>query len=161
MAERWLFASDHGTVYRDGPRADLLAGLNTPKLAGVRTLPANAAQVDGLTSAVDVYSRPADQVLILPDYPALYYLTDREPATRQTWYFEWMLTRAIVDEALADIQRRPPRVVFVQAAVIEADPGARSERVWPLYEYVTSTYRRVATVGGIDVYVPPGQPGPA
>lgn len=149
----------HGTVYRDGPRAGLLAGFNTPKLAGVHTLPANAAQVDGLTSAVDVYSRPADQVLILPDYPALYYLTDREPATRQTWYFEWMLTPAIVGEAVADIQRRPPRVVFVQTAVMEADPAARDERVWPLYEYVTSTYRRVATVGGIDVYVPPGQLG--
>ena len=147
----------HDTVYRDGPRAELLGGFSTPKLAGVRTLPANAAQVDGLTSAVYVYSRPADQVLILPDYPALYYLTDREPATRQTWYFEWILTPAIVDEALADIQRRPPRVVFVQTADIEADPGARMQRVWPLYEYVTSTYRRVATVGGIDVYVPPGQ----
>jgi hypothetical protein len=149
----------HDTVYRDGPRADLLAGFNTPKLAEVRTLPANAAQVDGLTSAVDLYSRPADQVLILPDDPALYYLTDREPATRQTWYFEWILTPAIVDQALADIRRRPPRAVFVQTAVLEADPGARNERVWPLYEYVTSTYRRVATVGGIDVYVPPGQPG--
>jgi len=148
----------HATVYRDGPRAELLAGFSTPKLAEVRTLPANAAQVDGLISAVDVYSRPADQVLILPDYPALYYLTDREPATRQTWYFEWMLTPAIVDEALGDIRRQPPRVVFVETAIMEADPRARSERVWPLYEYVTSTYRRVATVGGIDIYVPPGQP---
>src|SRR5262249_40250752 len=147
----------HATVYRDGQRAELLAGFSTPKLAEVRTLPATAAQVDGLISAVDVYSRPADQVLILPDYPALYYLTDREPATRQTWYFEWMLTPAIVDEALTDIQRRPPRVVFVQTADIEADPGASRLRVWPLYEDVTSTYRRVATVGGIDVYVPPGQ----
>jgi len=159
----WLgvgsFLLTQGTVYRDGPRAQLRAGFSTAKLAGVRTLPANAAQVDGLTAAVRAYSSPSDTVLVLPDYPALYYLTEREPATRQTWYFEWMLTPAIVDEAIAEVQRRPPRVAFVETALMDADPIVRDERVWPLYQYVTSTYRRVDTVDGIDVYVPPGQPG--
>lgn len=141
-------------VYRDGPRAELHAGFSTPKLAGVRTLPANAAQIDGLAAAVPAYSGPADQVLILPDVPALYYLTGRVPATRQTWYFEWMLTPGIVDESVAEMQRRPPRVVFVQKDVLDSSPTPRELRVWPLYLYVASTYQKVAMVGGIEVYVP-------
>lgn len=145
------------TVYRDGPRTELVASFRTPKLAGVRTLPANATQTDELTAAVRVYSRPEDRVLILPDFAALYYLTDREPATRQTWYTEWMLTPGIVDEAVADVQRNPPRVVFVQKDFLESDPSAPQLRIWPLYLYLRSTYQKVVTVSEIDVYVAPGQ----
>jgi hypothetical protein len=157
----WLVAGSVlvtlGTVYRDGPRAELIASFSTPKLVGVRTLPANAAQTDDLTAAVRVYSRPADRVLVLPDFAALYYLTDREPATRQTWYTEWMLTPGIVDETVADLQRNPPRVVFVQKDFLETDPSAPQLRIWPLYLYLRSTYQKVDTVSGIDVYVAPGQ----
>ena len=142
------------TVYRDGPRKELVAAFATPKLAGVRTLPANAAQIDDLARAVATYTGPTDTVLVMPDYPALYYLTDREPATRQTWYFEWMLTPAIVDQAVTDLQRRPAAAVFLQRSVLEADPGAPALRVWPLYQYVKSAYKKAATVGDIDVYVP-------
>jgi hypothetical protein len=147
------------SVYRDGPRKELIAAFTTPKLAGVRTLPANAAQVDDLTRAVAAYSRPTDTVLVMPDYPALYYLTDREPATRQTWYFEWMLTPAIVEQAVLDLQRRPAKVVFVERSLLETDPGAPTLRVWPLYRYVKSAYQKAATVGDIDVYVPAPETG--
>jgi hypothetical protein len=94
-------------------------------------------------------------VLILPDYPALYYIADRPPATRQTWYFEWMLTPAIVDQAVGDLERRPARVAFVESGILSQGPTPSTLRVWPLYRYVTSTYRKVASVDGIDVYVPP------
>jgi hypothetical protein len=143
------------TVYRDGARPQLTGLASAHKLAGVRTLPANAAEADHLMAAVARYSQPSEPVLILPDYPALYFLADRRPATRQTWYFEWMLTPGIVDEAVADLQQRPPGAVFVQSGVLSQAPAPSTLRVWPLYRYVTSTYRKVATVDGIDVYVPP------
>ena len=142
--------------YRDGPRDRMTATFSSPKLSGVSSVPLHTSEMDGAVEAVNAYSKPGDRILVLVDYPILYYLTDRTPATRQTWFFSEITTPEIAAEALAEIQREPPRVVIVErlepVALTPIDYSRHP--AGPVRDYVVARYRLVEGLQTLDVYVP-------
>ncbi len=150
-------------VYFDAPRDQLTATFRTPKLAGIVSTPANVQRVDGVVSMVDRYSKPGDPILVMPEFSCLYFLTDRINPTRQDWLIDPDLPPAEVDSVLRDIERHPPKVVFLQS-VSEYDwsrslrpdylVDSSSRKKAPIYQYLLQHYEQVATVGDITVLVP-------
>ena len=158
-------AVTRGTVYRDGDRAQLTASFRTPKLAGITSRPANVRRLDRLVAAIGQYSRPGDPILVFPDLPVMYFLTDRPNPTRIDWYDPSEIIPRMTLEAVADLERHPASVVIIQT-YDEADvPRAglplhyASEPKWaPLFAYLTTHYTRVAQVDDFGVFQPLPQP---
>lgn len=94
---------------------------------------------------------PDDPVLALPDLPALYLLTGRPNPTRVDWLIPQELTQAEIHRALADLERRPPRLVVVtdRAVFRYGHPRLR-----PILAYVAQRYVLAFRAGELDVYRP-------
>lgn len=150
-------------VFVDAPRQQLTAVFQTPRMGGIRSTPANVAQIDGLVAAAHFYSRPGEKILVLPDIPVLYYLADRDNPTRQDWYIDTMVTPEINADNLARLKADPPRVVFVQSRreydFVKTSPllDYGSTRSASVYEYLFANYRQVGVVDDIRILVPPSQ----
>ncbi len=149
-------------VYEDAPRTELTSAFQSQKLRGITSLPATTQRLDAAVSAVERLSRPGEPVLAFPDFAVVYFLTDRVNPTRVDWYNTGSITPAEVTQAVADLQRHPPRVVLLQRYG-EADYrrsgrlAYRAEPKWdPIYEYLVSHYRKIGSAGDTDVLVPAG-----
>lgn len=153
----------HGVVARDGPRSQLSASFATPRLHGLTSLPANTERVDGLVAMVESQTAPGDPILVLPDFPVLYFLTGRRNPTRIGWYETPQVTTGEAEQAVADMKRDPPKLVILQT-YDEADfrrTGPKLDyeaipQLLPIYRYVIENYRLVHTVGDLDIYEPAG-----
>jgi hypothetical protein len=148
----------HGSPYLDGPRDLMTADFSAPRLAGIKTLPGNAAHVNGLVAEIEKDTAPGDRVLVFPDGQSYYVLTGRTNPTREDWYDPLGVTPAISREAVADLQRDPPTWIMVQdykeSDLLHARPlDFENEKVWkPIYDYITAAYNLVTTIDG-DVRV--------
>lgn len=151
----------HGLVFRDGPRSELSAGFTTPRLQGITTLPANRSRVDGLVAAVESRTAPGDPILVLPDFPVLYFLTGRSNPTRIGWYETPQVTVSEAEQAVADMKRDPPKLVILQTYdegdFLRTGPKldyAGLPQLLPVYSYVIANYRLVDTVDDLAIYQP-------
>ncbi len=156
----------HNYVYFDAPRDQLTAAFQTPKLAGITSTPANVRRIDGVVRLVNAHSQPGDPVLVIQDFAALYFLTDRVNSTSQDWYLtsdSRFLPASEIGAVVAELKRDPPKVVVIQT-VSEFD-WARSYRpddvidykhskLAPVYDYLTAHYVVVGTVDDINVLIP-------
>jgi Dolichyl-phosphate-mannose-protein mannosyltransferase len=154
-------AVTRGTVYRDADRARLTASFSSGKLAGISTRPANVALINGMLAAIDQYTNKGDPALVFPDFPAIYFLTDRINPTRIDWYDPGEIIPSMTEQAVADLQRNPPRVVFIET-FDEADVERHgppldylNQPKWrAMYVYLKAHYRQIGTVGDVAVLVP-------
>lgn len=98
---------------------------------------------------------------MFPDQAALYFLSGRMDATKVEWWTPPELTVAMVQEAVATLQRRPPSLVLLQR-YDEADYQHQrspldyiAQPKWlPIYHYLTGAYTPVRDVGSILVLAP-------
>ena len=149
-----------GFVYQNADRGQLTSAFTSPKLAGITSLPATTHRIDGMVATIDRLSRPGEPVFAFPDLAILYFLTDRPNPTRIAWYNTGSITADEVSQAVRDLRRQPPRVVFLQtyreSDFERSDPlDYRAEPKWdPVYEYLIAHYRQVDTIGDLLVLVP-------
>ena len=148
----------HGAPYLDGPRDQMTAEFTAPRLAGIKTVPANAAHVNGLVAEIERDSAPGDRVFVFPDGQLYYVATRRANPTRVDWYNPLATTPAMANEAVADLQRDPPTWILVQdyheADLLHTTPlDFDAVPAWkPIYDYITSHYDLVTTVEAVRVY---------
>ena len=148
----------HGSPYLDGPRDQLTAELTAPRLAGIKTLPSNAAHINGIVAEIEKDAAPGDRVFVFPDGQAYYVVTGRTNPTKMDWYNTLATTPAMASEAVTDLQRYPPTWVLVQnyheADFLHATPlDFEAVPAWkPVYDYITANYDLVTTVEGVKVY---------
>lgn len=154
-------AVTRGTVYRDAARSELTARFSTGKLSGISTRSANVALIDGMTAAIERYSVKGEPILVLPDFPVMYFATDRVNPTKIDWYDPGEIIPSMTQQAVDDLQRRPARVVLMQtydeADVARAGPPLDylAQPKWrAMYAYLKAHYRQVAMVGDVAVLVP-------
>ena len=150
-----------GSPYLDGPRSQLTASFAEPQLAGIHTLPANAKRVDTIVTLLERYSRPGQPVFVFPNGQTYYNLAQRRNPTRTDWFDLWALTPAIAKEAAGRLAADPPAVILVQqyeeSNFLQKGPPLdfESEPRWsPVYDWIKAHYRKVDTVGTVDVYLP-------
>ncbi len=149
------------SVYRDVPRDQLLSEFTTGKLKGIRTSARNFNQISDLIKAVDYYTDKGDYILIYPDFPVLYYLTDRKNPTRVDWFYWRGLHPDMVVDAAKGIAKYKPKVIFVQKYAEEdyLRRGAgidymNTEEYVPLFKFIGRNYRLEKPVGDIFLFVP-------
>jgi len=148
----------HGSPYLDGPRDQMTAELTGPRLAGLKTLPSNAARINGLVAEIERQTSPGDTIFVFPDGQAYYVITGRTNPTEVDWYDTLATTPAISNEAVADLQRDPPTWILVQeyneSDFLHKSPlDFESQAAWqPIYDYITTHYDLVTTVDGVRFY---------
>ena len=148
----------HGSPYLDGPRGLMTAELTLPRLAGIQTVPANAAHIQGVVAEIEKDTAPGDSIFVFPDGQAYYAVTGRINPTKIDWYDTLATTTAMANEAVADLRRSPPNWIFVQnyheADFLHTTPlDFENTPVWkPVYDYITANYDLVTTVQGVRVY---------
>lgn len=148
-----------GSPYLDGPRAQMTASFAEPRLAGIRTVPANASHVDRLAAIIESRTGPGDAILVLPDGQAYYVVTGRTNPTKIDWYDLLATTPAMGKEAALDMARMPPRLVILQryreSDITHLHPlNFASRPAWnPVYQYVIAHYTKVDSTDDADVYV--------
>jgi hypothetical protein len=148
-------------VYRDYQRDELMSEFKSGKLSGIRTNPRNFNQINSLMGAVEENTLKGEYIVIYPDFPILYYLTDRKNPTPVDWYYWRGLHMDMVIKAAHAIGQIRPKVVFVQK-FSEADyrrAGApidyvNTEEYAPLYEFINHFYKIEGEVGDIFLFVP-------
>ena len=147
-------------VYEDAQRSQLTADFSTPALRGIKAYPVTQQRVDALVAEIDSRTKAGDPIFFLPDFGLLYEATGRRNPTRLDWYNESFLTPAISDRVLSDLQRDPPKVVFLQTqreGAFERDQPAIDwpNTKWaPIYDYLVAHYKQVGSVQDIKVMVP-------
>ena len=147
-------------VYEDAQRSQLTADFSTPALRGIKAYPVTQQRVDALVAEIDSRTKAGDPIFFLPDFGLLYEATGRRNPTRLDWYNESFLTPAISDRVLSDLQRDPPKVVFLQTqreGAYERDQPAIDwpNTKWaPIYDYLVAHYKQVGAVQDIKVMVP-------
>jgi hypothetical protein len=146
--------------YFEFSRSQLTATFHSDKLAGITSHPQTVSRIDAAVSAIDRYSSPGDHIFVFPDLAGLYYITGRENSTRQDWYYPFVVDEPILQQALLDLARNPPKVVLLQTYA-EADFARTSPidyQSYPalrgIYRYLRLHYASVARAGDIEVLVP-------
>jgi hypothetical protein len=148
----------HGAPYLDGPRDQMSAQLTVSRLSGIKTIPANAAHIEGIVAEIEKDTKPGDEVFVFPDGQAYYTVTGRANPTKVDWYNPLATTSAMANEAVADLKRNPPTWVLVQnfheADFLHTTPlDFEHTPAWkPVYDYITGNYDLVTTVEGVGVY---------
>ena len=156
----------HGSPYLDGPRDQMTAELAVPRLAGIETIPANAAHIQDVVAEIEKDAAPADraghhipaEVFVFPDGQAYYVATGRTNPTKIDWYNPLATTPAMANEAVADLKRSPPTWILVQnyheADFLHTTPlDFENMPAWkPVYDYITANYDLVTTVEGVRFY---------
>lgn len=149
------------TVYRDGPRSQLTAAFQTPRLAGITSLASNTRTIDALVAGMRCSTSPRERIFVFPDLAALYFLSSRYDATKIEWWTPPELTAAMVQEALATLQRHPPSLILLQrydeADYLHKGPPldyAAQPKWLPIYRYIVQAYTPIEDVGTILVLVP-------
>jgi hypothetical protein len=160
----WLIAGaalvTRDYVYYDAPRPQLTASFITGKLAGVRSRPDNVQHINQILNLVQQRTRLGDPILVLPQFPALYFLTGRTDPTRQEWFSPDELVPSLSQQAIAELQARPPRLVFLERLDDFDLTGSTpvdylgDPELAPLYAYLMANYNKVAQIGEIDVLAP-------
>jgi hypothetical protein len=151
-----------GSPYLDGPRAEMTASLAAPRVAGIRTVPAEAAHLDGLVQIIDQRTKPGDKVLVFPEGQAYYLITGRTNPTKIDWYDLLATTPAMGQEAAVDLARNPPKLIVLQryreSDILHTRPlDLASQAAWsPVYLYVLAHYTKVDSTPDADIYVPAG-----
>ena len=148
-------------VYRDAPRRELTVAFRTPKLRGITSTERNVRQIDALVNAVGQYTGPGEDIFVFPDFPVLYFLTDRQNPTPIAWYIQLEYGGPMTTRALEALKSRLPKVIFVQD-VFELDysrQGAMIDyemipRYRPFIEFVSSAYDMDHRVGDLYVFLP-------
>ena len=148
-------------IYRDDVRSNLTAEFKTGKLKGVRTTPRNFQQITDLTAATEYYSKKGEYVLIYPDFPIFYYLTDRRNPTKIEWYYRFEFNLSMLPEAKGWLEKNRPKVIFVQKYA-EADylrKGSTHDymaqtRYSPLFHFFALNYEMKDPVGDIFIFLP-------
>lgn len=148
--------------YQDAPRSQLTADFTTPALQGIKGYPTTQQRFDGLVAQVYQRTQPGDPIYIIPDFSILYAATHRRNPTRMDWPNESFLTQEFVDRMVTDLQRDPPKLVFIptqREGAFERDqpPIDWESTKWaPVYDYLVAHYRQVDSVQDIKVMVPAG-----
>ena len=148
----------HGSPYLDGPRDQMTAEITTPKLAGIKTLPANAKHIDDLVAEIEKDTKPGDHVLVFPDGQSYYVLTGRTNPTRVDWYDPIGITPAISQQAVVDLEKDPPTWIIVQDYQESDFQHLRpndfaNQNTWkPIYDYIQTAFTLVRTIDDAHVY---------
>ncbi len=131
-------------VYHDASLPNLTKEFSHPMLKGIYSSPANVEIFEKILAATTKYSEPRDPIFVFPDHPALYFLAGRYNPTPVEWYYHPEYNAAILNEAIEDLRRTPPRVVFV--------PVSSAPKV--LADFLNPGYRQVDHLGALDVLIP-------
>jgi len=148
----------HKAVYRDEKRPLLTSSFSTPKLKGIMSTERNVKQIEGMISTINQYTSKGDYVYVFPDFPALYYLTDRKNPTRVEWPFFRELNGEMIIDILDSLESKMPKIVLLQTYP-EADFGRAGSKYEfyglakyrPFIEFFKSRYKLLKEEG--DVYI--------
>ena len=140
------------TIYFDSPLGFIaLAPEKVPD-------PTASTPYESLITFVKMNTAPDEAIFTMPSSPFLYYLTDRENATRYTMLMSSLRDRRQMDEIIAALEEDQTRWVILDPAASwmqykAALPYADEEefRRNPLLLYVRTNYRKVADYGGFKV----------
>lgn len=146
-------------VYRDTSRTELTTEFHTPKLRGITSTPRNVQQVDGLVEAVKQYAKTDTNIFIFPDFPILYYLTDKRNPTPIEWYTILELGDQMIPGALLSLERHKPTCVFVQTypeGDFKRSGNPIVYRTFPRYgpfmDYILKRYKMLKQVGDVVIF---------
>ncbi len=145
-------------VYRDGPRGQLNTQFRTEGLSGISSTERNVRQVDSVVALVRSESREKSPIFVFPDFPILYYLTDRRNPTPVEWYAPLELGEGLIQASIAGLRRAKPSLVLVQkypegdfSRIGDQTYYARFPRYAPIAEYLDSAYIVSGRVGDMIV----------
>ena len=136
----------------------MTAGFTAPRLAGIKTLPANAAHIDDLVAEIEKDTKPGDRVLVFPDGQTYYVLSGRTNPTRVDWYDPIGITPAISQQAVVDLENDPPTWIIVQDYQESDFQHLRpndfaNQSTWkPIYDYIQAAFTLVRTIDDAHVY---------
>ena len=148
-------------VARDMDRASLDAEFTVDGLRGIRSTKRNVTQIEGLLQVIEEKTEPGDYILAFPDFPCLYYLSDRKNPTKIDWYTLREFTVPMLEESLEGLPEKQPELVLLQKYP-EGDFKRRQKpidylrikRYQPAFRWVTKQFRHSGFVGDVGIWVP-------
>jgi hypothetical protein len=132
-----------GYVYHDAARSRLTETFTARRLAGIRSTPHNVTRTQELLGLIQSYTKKNDPIFVYPDYPALYYLADRENPTPVGWYYKLELTPEILADAMKALERSPADLILTHSDRLSAD----------LTRIIQDEYGLVDSTDGFTVYL--------
>lgn len=130
-------------VYHEGLRPDLSESFDTPMLNHITSTAKNVFHVRSMIAAVELHSQEGDYIFVYPDYPALYYLTNRRNPTPIQWYYKLEFNNEMFAEAMDSLESNRPKLIL-----ISSDPIPQR-----LIAITSNCYSELAPVVGLRAYV--------
>ena len=114
------------------------------KLAGIRSTPKKVNAFQALTEVIERHSEQDDYIFIFPDYPAIYYLTDRKNPTRIDWYYKREFNDRMFIESIEVLRKKKQKLILVHS---DKTPPA-------LRQFLENNYEKLQDVDIMDAYIP-------
>jgi hypothetical protein len=111
-------ARKHATPYYWGrwtepPLESSMVEPKAPELRGFVLSPWTASFFDGISEDVRANSKPEDRILVYPNMPMLYALSERFPATFATMHWVDVCPDFVADADAQQLLRSPPAVIVL------------------------------------------------
>lgn len=133
----------HRFIYHETRRTLLTEEFSHPKLAGIRSTPTRVNKLQSLIGLIDQYSDPGDYIFVFPDYPALYFLTDRMNPTPVGWFHGPEYSHRMLLESIDIMKQKRPAMIFIHVENIPDE----------LEAFLTAYYTKLAEVTIMDTYL--------
>jgi hypothetical protein len=153
LAAIQIFREDEATGALGALRTRPLTTLETPRAAGIRCHPLEAATVDHVVQTVQSLLPPREPLLVLPYMPLFYFLCERPNPTPYEWIIPGTFTSPAEEAAaLERYRRRPARALIYLDLAIDGVEERRFRRYAPLWQtFIEQHYRVLSAFNSILV----------
>jgi hypothetical protein len=153
--------TEYQHIYLEGPVPGFTGSFQAAKLAGIRSEPARVARYDWTIAQAQRFSRPGGYVFVMPDFPGLYWLSERRNPTPTDWYYEPLSTSTTASDAIGGLSEHRPAVIFINtrtefstsASGDVIDYAARPD-LDPIVAWVRSHYCLATVQYGVEEWLP-------
>jgi len=101
-------------ISRDDKRYRLETQFTVPKLAGIYSTDRNVKQIESIIQAIEKHSSQGDYIFIFPDFPSIFYLSNRKNPTKIGWFVMKEYNWQIFEEAILTLEKKPPSLIMLQ-----------------------------------------------
>lgn len=133
--------------YTQGPRWRATEPVEAARARGVRAAPEKAGAIADTVEWIESNTEPGEKIFVYPWDLLLYFLSDRMPATYDTFLYYEIFDQAILNRVLSDLESARPGVAVVLMEDGRMKHFAPTPRARAMEGYLRSNYREGPSFG--------------
>ncbi len=124
----------HQFVYKDRGPKYLSSHFNCKKLGGIKSTEGNVQYVDSMVQFIESHSIKGENIFVYPDFPGVYFLTNRRNPSPIGWYYKREINDAMVAMSVEIMSQNKPELILTFSEVIPE----------PIEKFISDYYEEIS-----------------